>query len=161
MIVPFPLRLRNSRSVVRVLAGSGFFGENRLIRTIRGQIPRVRGFTLIELLTALLILSVLLAVALALYLNAVSYSERGTCRTNMQTIGNAVHANRIAQRLPSYPLGAVNAAYISASAPDLLAVPSCPTGGTYTVIAGSGGAPFDVTCTDAAHGRYRYGIDPN
>ena len=63
---------------------------------------RRRGFTLIELLVVVLILAILMAIALPLYLNAVANSELRTCRSNMQTIGNAVHANRVATR-GTYP----------------------------------------------------------
>src|SRR5947209_8168378 len=47
------------------------------------------GFTLIELLIVILILAILMAVAMPLYLGAVSDSQIKTCRANMQTIANA------------------------------------------------------------------------
>lgn len=132
-----------------------------MIRLRRGHFSARCAFTLVELLTALLILSVLLAVSLALYLDSVAFAERGTCRSNMKTIANAVHANRVLQRLPAYPLGSVNAAYVASSAPDLTLPPTCPIGGTYSVLVGTGGAPFNVDCTQAPHGVFRYGIDTN
>jgi len=54
-----------------------------------------KGFTLIELLVVVLILSILMAVALPLYLSAVADSQKKTCRANMQTIANAVQAARV------------------------------------------------------------------
>src|SRR5580698_7078706 len=54
-----------------------------------------RGFTLIELLVVVLILSILMAVALPLYLSAVADSQRKVCRANMQTIANAAQAARV------------------------------------------------------------------
>lgn len=119
-----------------------------------------RGFTLIELLVVVLILSILMAVALPLYLNAVADSEKKTCRANLQTIGNAVQAARVAKRLPDYStFTAGGGAVTTVLEPDLLAVPVCPTGGAYTVIAGTGGAVFNVHCSQAAHGDFQYGVD--
>ena len=65
--------------------------RNRLNAATRNR----KGFTLIELLVVVLILSILMAVALPLYLSAVSDSQRKTCRANMQTIANAVQAARV------------------------------------------------------------------
>ena len=45
-----------------------------------------RGFTLIELLVVVLILSILMSIALPLYLSAEADSEKKTCRSNLQTI---------------------------------------------------------------------------
>jgi type IV pilus assembly protein PilA len=53
------------------------------------------GFTLIELLVVVLILSILMAVALPLYLSAISDAQRKTCRANLQTIANAVQSARV------------------------------------------------------------------
>src|SRR5438046_7054054 len=51
-----------------------------------------KGFTLIELLIVILVLAILMAVALPLYLSAVSDSQLKTCRSHMQTIANAEQA---------------------------------------------------------------------
>lgn len=53
------------------------------------------GFTLVELLVVVLILAILMAVALPLYLGAISSSEKATARANMQTIANANQAYRL------------------------------------------------------------------
>ena len=58
----------------------------------RTGVRRTRGFTLIELLVVVLILAVLMAVSIPLYLSAVADSQTKTCRSNMQTIANAVQA---------------------------------------------------------------------
>jgi type IV pilus assembly protein PilA len=118
---------------------------------------RKRGFTLIELLVVVLILAILMAIALPLYLASVDNAEVRTCRSNLQTIGNAIHANRVATRASGYP--AAGSAVTTVLAPDLLTVPVCPTAGSYTIQAGSGGAPFNVRCSDAQHGDFQYGID--
>ncbi|HJP83743.1 MAG TPA: prepilin-type N-terminal cleavage/methylation domain-containing protein [Fimbriimonadaceae bacterium] len=115
-----------------------------------------RGFTLIELLVVVLILAILMAIALPLYLSAVADSEVKTCRSNMQTIANAVQAYRVKNRDTSL-LPAP-----SALTGDLGAVPICPKGGTYSVGSG-GGQGFTVTCTGTsngtAHGSYTPGVD--
>src|SRR5262245_34164146 len=99
------------------------------------KLNKARGFTLIELLVVVLILSILMAIALPLYLNAVSNSELKTCRTNMQSIANAVQANHVATRANAYP--AAGSAPSAANAPDLQTIPKCPNAGVYTIEAGS------------------------
>ena len=124
-----------------------------------------RGFTLIELLVVVLILSILMAIALPLYLNAVSNSELKTCRTNMQSIANAVQANYVAKRLTAYPAGTVDATYVTTNAADLQTLPSCPNSGVYSIVTpGTGGAPFNVHCTGKTtqqvdHGDYQAFVD--
>src|SRR5437773_7752795 len=87
-----------------------------------------RGFTLIELLVVVLILSILMAVALPLYLSAVADSQKKTCRANMQTIANAVQAARVKTNAANY--GAlITAGVTTASLADLQAVPICPNAG--------------------------------
>ena len=51
-------------------------------KLMKKLIRRKRGFTLIELLVVVLILAILMAVALPLYLSAISDSETKTCRAN-------------------------------------------------------------------------------
>lgn len=117
---------------------------------------RRRGFTLIELLVVVLILAILMAVALPLYLSAVENAERRTCRSNLQTISNAVQAYRVKYTLPDYSslFGPVGAALM----PNLQSIPMCPTGGTYSVAAGSGGnTTYKVSCT--LHGSFEPGVD--
>jgi type IV pilus assembly protein PilA len=112
---------------------------------------RKRGFTLIELLVVVLILAILMAVALPLYLSAVADSETKTCRANMQTIANAVQANRVKTRASTYYNGAVNAAAVASGGAleDLQSVPQCPNAGTYSVDAST--APYTVHCSVTGH----------
>ena len=109
-----------------------------------------RGFTLIELLVVILILAILMAVALPLYLNSVTNAEIKTCRTNMQSIANALQANHVNTRATSYP--AAGTAVTQPLVPDMQVVPKCPNLGNYTIEAGTSNAPFDVKCSVAAHG---------
>jgi type IV pilus assembly protein PilA len=119
-----------------------------------------KAFTLIELLVVVLILAILMAVALPLYLSAVADAEKKTCRANMQTIANAVQANRVATRAADYSgyVGAVS----TTKEPDLQSVPKCPTGGSYAIaVPGSTGGPYEVTCSPSSngHGKFEPGID--
>ena len=131
---------------------------------------KTSGFTLIELLVVVLILAILMAVALPLYLNAVADSQLKTCRSNLQTIANAVQAKYVSSAgATPYAAGAVTAAIY----PDLQASPVCPKGGAYTtIVPGSrGAAPFATVCsfgggagaantgTIAIHGEFDPGVD--
>jgi type IV pilus assembly protein PilA len=133
---------------------------------------RLSGFTLIELLVVVLILSILMAVALPLYLSAVADSQRKVCRANMQTISNAAQAARvrtasadytsiIAKSSSSLDISAADSA--SGSLTDLNAVPVCPDGGTYTLADGNTGnaTTFKVVCSYSGHGTFQPGVDAN
>jgi hypothetical protein len=84
------------------------------------------------------------------------------CRFNMQLIGDAIRENHVKTGATAYP---VNGTALTLSIiPSLPTVPACPNGGTYTIEAGTGGAPFNVKCTAVneqgiAHGVYHYGVD--
>ncbi len=128
-----------------------------MIKTL--QSSRRGGFTLIELLVVILILAILMAVALPLYLNSQKNAERQTCRSNMQTIANAVQAAKVSGRLSNYStfVGAVSAAL----EPDLGSPPLCPTTGTntYTIALDAGTGGFIVKCSNAGHGQFEPGVD--
>src|SRR6266513_6315164 len=91
-----------------------------------------RAFTLIELLIVILILAILMAVALPLYLAAVTDSQVKTCRANMQTISNAEAAWKTSDTTHTYTttLSNLNA--------NLGSTPVCPSGGTYSVTISTG-----------------------
>src|SRR5437764_15411288 len=95
-----------------------------MLKTAR---TRRRGFTLIELLIVILVLAILMAVALPLYLAAVSDSQVKTCRANMQTIANAEAAWKTSDSAHLYTtvLSNLNA--------NLGATPLRPSAGTYSV----------------------------
>jgi type IV pilus assembly protein PilA len=123
-----------------------------------------KGFTLIELLVVVLILAILMSVALPLYLSAVSDSQRKTCRANMQTIANAVQANKVKTMAANYAtyVGSITTG-TSGNEPDLNTVPACPNGGTYSIANGNSGdtSTFKVVCSTAAHGTFQPGVDNN
>ena len=130
-----------------------------------------RGFTLIELLVVVLILSILMAVALPLYLSAVADSQKKVCRANMQTIANAVQASRVRTNAANYAtwIGSASTAWAGSSGtlPDLNAAPVCPSAGTYTIANGNtaDNTTFKVLCSfgtgATAHGTFQPGVDSN
>src|SRR5437773_253982 len=87
-----------------------------------------RGFTLIELLIVILILAILMAVALPLYLAAITDSEVKSCRANMQTISNAEAAFKTSVSPHVYTTDLAN---LSSNIGSIS--PRCPNGGTYSV----------------------------
>ncbi len=131
------------------------------INQLRNKMNK-KGFTLIELLVVVLILSVLMAVAMPLYLSAVSDSQKKTCRSNMQTIANAVQSARVRTAAADY--GAlITAGVVTTSLTDLQAVPTCPSAGAYTLANGSSSstATFKVSCSATGHSTFEPGVDSN
>ena len=121
-----------------------------------------RAFTLVELLVVVLILSILMAVALPLYLSVVSDSQKKTCRANMQTIANSVQAARVRSTAIDYT-SLISGGVTTANLSDLTAVPVCPSGGAYSLLAGSSGSAttFKVKCSVSNHGTFEPGVDSN
>jgi type IV pilus assembly protein PilA len=125
-----------------------------------------KGFTLIELLVVILILAILMAIALPLYLRAVADSERQTCRTNMQTIATALQAYRVHSTIHVYPgetalgtpaiIDLADATFVGPTT-DMQALPTCPTGGTYSATSDANGQltiSCDGTSGGVLHGSY-------
>ena len=124
-----------------------------------------RAFTLIELLIVILILAILMAVALPLYLAAVSDSQVKTCRANMQTIANAEQAYKTSSSGHTYTTDLSN---LSSNIGIIQS--NCPSGGTYSVTISSGSdtahngssvpvGGLIVHCTAAGHGVFAPGVD--
>jgi type IV pilus assembly protein PilA len=128
----------------------------KLVRKMKNR----KGFTLIELLIVVLVLAILMAVALPLYLAAVSDSQVKTCRANMQTIANAEAAFKTQDPSHQYTtdLNDLDA--------NLGATPICPTGGTYSVSLDGGESESGKTVPAGAliiscdqHGKFAPGYD--
>jgi type IV pilus assembly protein PilA len=127
-----------------------------------------RGFTLVELLVVVLILSILMSVALPLYLSAVTDSQKKTCRANMQTIADTVFAGKVKLGNSDFTnwIGHTVTSLIASSPdklPDLSVSPTCPNGGAYSIAQGNTGdnTTFVVNCSVAAHGTFQPGVDHN
>src|SRR5579862_9476672 len=110
--------------------------RNTIVNIRNSMRTNRKGFTLIELLVVVLILSILMAVALPLYLSAVSDAQRKTCRANMQTIANAAQAARVRTAAADYTsIISKSSTAIDVSAADsatgaltdLNSVPVCPS----------------------------------
>ena len=129
---------------------------------------RQRGFTLVELLVVILIISVLMSVALPLYLSVLLQARQRVCRSNLQTIANTVVAARVKNGASDFSgWNGTSVAFLVSSTPDkvpdITTVPICPNCGTYTIAQGNSGdnTTFKVVCNVGTHGTYQPGIDSN
>lgn len=135
----------------------------RPMRSLGGRLRSRGAFTLIELLIVILVLAILMAVALPLYLAAVTDAQLKTCRANMQTIANAEAAWKTADLTHTYTTTLTN---LNAN---LGATPVCPTNGTYSVVISAGATTSNgktvpsggimVSCSATGHGTFAPGID--
>ncbi len=94
------------------------------------------------------------------YVSDVTEAQTQVCRTNMQTIANAIQAARARSGASDY--GALIGGGVSTgSIPDLAAVPVCPSGGVYSLAEGNSGdnTTFKVTCSAPGHGTFQPGVD--
>lgn len=113
----------------------------RIRRLLKRVVPRP--LTRIEGLTILLLLSVLLAVGVPAYLGSTTETDYAKCRFGMRAIADAERIYRLNNPKHLY-------------APDLatlrkkMPLPTCPTGGMYTVTLNRDGT-LTVHCTVAAH----------
>ena len=135
----------------------------KTIRRIRSFSSKRRAFTLIELLIVILVLAILMAVALPLYLAAVSDSQVKTCRSNMQTIANAEAAYKTSNSSHVYTTT------LSNLNTNLGSTPVCPSAGTYSVAISDGtnqsnsktvpSGGIIISCSATGHGTFAPGID--
>ncbi len=111
----------------------------------------------------ILVLAILMAVALPLYLAAVSDSQVKTCRANMQTIANAEAAFKTQDTSHTYTTA------LSDLGANLGQTPVCPSGGTYSVAIAASGATSNgksvpvggliISCSVSGHGTFAPGVD--
>ena len=89
-----------------------------------------------------------MAVALPLYLGAVKDSAVKACRANMQTIANAEMAYKV--RNPTHTFTTdLSSSGTLVSDGNLTAIPTCPNGGTYSVVI-NGDGTITVHCSIAS-----------
>src|SRR2546421_3752814 len=134
-----------------------------MMQAIQKSRRRRKAFTLIELLIVILVLAILMAVALPLYLAAVSDAQVKTCRSNMQTVANAEAAYKTQNAAHTYTTTLANLNS------NLGATPVCPSAGTYAVAISDGtnqsngktvpAGGLIVSCTATGHGTFAPGID--
>ena len=120
-------------------------------------------FTLVELLTVVLILAILMAVALPLYLNAITESAKRTTRSNMNMLINVEQAyrtekhqytdqmseltsNKYLDQEPKGPGNMVYDVYIDGSAKKLPDNRVIPTGGVAACATDGLGGPPTYGC---------------
>ena len=129
-----------------------------MAHTITRNRRHLRGFTLVELLVVTLILSILMAVALPLYISAVKDSHIKTNRVNMHSVATAVQAAYVLNQSAGYSVFSGPAT--SAKEPDLNPLPIGPNGETYSVaVPGPHGGAFVVSCSDSSAGTFEPGYD--
>ncbi len=125
---------------------------------------RSRGFTIVELLVVVLILSILMAVALPIYVGAISDSQVKTCRANMWSIAQAEQAYKTRVSAHTYTTNIANLS------PDLGANTVCPVNGDYSVVISNGSDTANtgasvaaggiiIKCSATGHGVFAPGID--
>ncbi|HLK55899.1 MAG TPA: prepilin-type N-terminal cleavage/methylation domain-containing protein [Chthonomonadaceae bacterium] len=132
---------------------------------LRAARRRQSGLTLIEVLVTILILVILMAIALPLYLSAVADTQYKVCRSNMQTIANAVVAARVKTESQDYStwIGSTVADLISQNKlQDLQISPTCPNGAYFAIYQGHtiDNTTFQVKCCPL-HGTYEPGVNSN
>jgi prepilin-type N-terminal cleavage/methylation domain-containing protein len=107
------------------------------------RFKKSKGFTLVEIMIVVLIIGILLAIAVPNFIKARESSRKQTCIANLKQIDSAKeqcamelkwdtgHACAMADLSPNY----------------MKSIPTCPSGGTYTVdVVGT-----PPTCTVALH----------
>lgn len=106
-----------------------------------------------------------MAIALPMYLAALTDSEIKTCRANMQTISNAETAYKTSNVSHTYTTDLTN---LSNNVGNLTTL--CPHGGSYSVVISAGSSTANngtsvpmgglvVHCSAAGHGVFAPGID--
>ena len=98
------------------------------------------GFTLMELSTVIMIISVLVLIALPVFLTVIQNSQLKTCLSTLKTIDRGIQRYIVDKNVEPSNLGDVAPVYV-------IKIPSEPTGGTYTFTAATSSVPAHVECS--------------
>lgn len=102
-----------------------------------------QGFTLVEIMIVVLIIGILLAIAVPNFIKARETSRTKTCIANLRQYESAKEQYIMENNLAS----TVVPTNANLSPDYMKSVPTCPSGGTYTVGAGNA----NPTCSIAGH----------
>lgn len=112
------------------------------MKAIRNLQKSQKGFTLIEIMIVVLIIGILLAIAIPNFVKARETSRTKSCIANLKQIDAAKEQDAMDHNIAEGGAAANYLDYIKGGA-----LPTCPSGGTYTV----GAIGTDPTCSIAGH----------
>jgi len=98
------------------------------------------GFTLMELSTVIMIISILVLIALPVFLTIIQNSQLKTCLSTLGAIDKGIQRYIVDKAVEPSNLGDIVPAYLKK-------IPLEPTGGTYTFVAATSSAPAHVECS--------------
>src|SRR2546423_1882934 len=122
-----------------------------------------KGFTMVEILMVLVILAVGMAVSIPLFVSAMKDAQSKQCRSNLQVIANAEEEYKYKSATHVYTTTLSNLTGNPV-------IPTCPNGGTYSVVISDGTARAQsgqsipvggllISCSLPADGKYAPTID--
>ena len=103
-----------------------------------------QGFTLIELMVVVLIIGILVAVAVPVFVSASASAKERTCEANLRTMDGAIQTYGADKQADPTSLADLVPTYIKA-------VPTEPTGGTYSFNAAVSGTSAAYASCSVPH----------